>query len=304
MVHELRLVSAGPIRPSTPPGRLGRAARQKDGEEGWQIDGDSAKSALLEILSREVRATLALVSGYSQTLLHLDLDDDGRGRCLARMSIASEHVAELTEAILSITATREDEGPDRQAVAISSLIGRLDREYAEEASPPRIVNQLPADLPLVSADPVWIGRVLKSFVSTVAGASADGRAVRVEARATGESVIVGVELYQENAGGQAPKPRLPMTPRLDRGASGEPSMASSRVAAPNPGFAQPATRLVDETARSGLDLCRQLVEAHGGRIWLNEVGSGLRLSFSLPRHRPQVTFGDKLGERVLAAELT
>jgi signal transduction histidine kinase len=239
----------------------------------WQLADGSAKSALLEVLSREVRATLALVSGYSQTLLHLDLDDEGRGRYLTQISIASQHVAELTDAMLSVTASRDDGRPFCQAVAISNLISRLGREFAEEADPPRLIAQLPPELPLVSADPVWIGRVLRNFVTAIADGSAGGRAVLVEARSTGEWVVVSVQTADTGS----PKPAPIAT-------AGRPDSLSHR-------FDLPATSVADESARSGLDLCRQLVEAHGGRIWLDEVAAGVRLSFSLPRHHsesPQV----------------
>jgi len=32
----------------------------------------------------------------------------------------------------------------------------------------------------------------------------------------------------------------------------------------------------------GLTICRAIVEAHGGRIWLPESGPGMRVRFSLP----------------------
>jgi signal transduction histidine kinase len=274
MVQELRLVSPRADRPSSRRGHLDAAG---DGaRSGWQLTDGSARSALLEVLSREVRATLALVSGYSQTLLHLDMDDEGRGRYLARISIASQHVAELTEAMLSVTVSQDDGRPFCQAVAMGNLISLLDREFEEEADPPQLISRLPADLPLVNADPVWIGCVLRNLVTTIAGGSADGRAVLVDARSTGDWVVVCVQPCLESIGTQtsdadSPKASVAATTRRE-------GPLSHR-------FDLPTTSLVEESARSGLDLCRQLVEAHGGRIWLDEVASGVRLSFSLPRHR-------------------
>ena len=286
MAQELRLVSAGANRPFSPSGRPGRAPRDKD-ESAWQLADGSSKSALLEVLSREVRATLALVSGYSQTLLHIDLDDEGRGRYLARISIASEHVAELTEAMLAVTTSGNHGRPLRQAVAISNLISRLAREFAEEADSPRLIAELPADLPLASADPVWIGPVLRSFVTTIAGGSADGRAVLVDARSTGEWVVVSVQPCRESIGNQAAHLGSPNSSSV--------AATSSWASSLRHRFDLPATSLVDESARSGLDLCRQLVEAHGGRIWVDEIASGVRLSFSLPRHRSNAMSAERRG---------
>ena len=33
----------------------------------------------------------------------------------------------------------------------------------------------------------------------------------------------------------------------------------------------------------GLAICRTIIEAHGGRIWLNQASSGAEFCFTLPR---------------------
>ena len=303
MVQGLRLVSADPIRPITPPARLTRGPRDRDACAGQTADG-SVKSALLEALSREVRTTLALVSGYSQTLLHLDLDDEERGRYLAGISIASEHVAELTEEMLWVTATKNDGRPLCQAVAISSLLSHLGRQLAEEDDPPRLIAKLPAELPLASADPVWIVRVLRNLVTTTARGSADGPAVRVDARSTGEWVVISVQGGEEPLGNQTPNRGSPIAPRSRRIGPAESATASAgRADSLSHHFDLLASRVGDRSTRPSLDLCRQLIEAHGGRIWLDETASGVRVSFSLPRYRPDATSVERRDAHVLAGAL-
>lgn len=63
-------------------------------------------SPLAETLSGQLEATLSLISGYSQTLLELDLGDEERRRYASAMLVETENVTQLTRAILAITADR------------------------------------------------------------------------------------------------------------------------------------------------------------------------------------------------------
>jgi two-component system, OmpR family, sensor histidine kinase KdpD len=299
MHRELRVAGTGPIRATALSARLASGQRNRYATAGQAADG-SARSVLLEALSREVRTTLALISGYSQTLLHLDLDDEERGRYLARISISSEHVAELTEEMLSVTSVENDGRPMCQAVAIGSLLSQLGRQLAEEADPPRLIAQLPAELPLVSADPVWIVHVLKILVTTTASGSTDGRGVRIGARSTGEWVVVSTQPWNEALRNETPIPGSRIAPPSHPVGPAESAIASAgRAGSLSHHFDLPASRAGDLSTRAGLDSCRQLVEAHGGRLWLDETVSGLRVSFSLPRYWPKETPLEKRGARGL-----
>jgi hypothetical protein len=69
-------------------------------------------------LAHQVRSTLALISGYSQTLLHLSLDEDTRRRYLRQMTVAADWLAEIAEEILARPGTDEDPRPAPSAVTL------------------------------------------------------------------------------------------------------------------------------------------------------------------------------------------
>ncbi len=303
MVRELSLVGVDPGRYTAAQPRL--PGRQPDGRLTVEPSADgSARSALLEALTREMRTTLALVSGYSQTLLHLDLADEERGRYLARISIASEHVAELTEEVLSITASENDGRPRCQAVAISSLVSQLTRQLSEEQDPPTMIARVPADLPLVSADPVWIVTVLRILVAATAGSSLDDRAVRLDATSTGDWVVLSAQAGGEQGPHETSKsgsPTASSSRPIESAEQGPSSMVGDATSKHHSHL--PSSSVVDPETRPALDFCRKLVEAHGGRLWLNRGESGERVSISLPRYWTAETTVQAIGSRRLAGAL-
>jgi len=301
VVQELRLVSPNSDRPSKLPARLPGGSRERR-LSSRQIADRSTRSALIEALSREVRTTLALVSGYSQTLLHLDLDDGERDRCLARISVASAHVAELTDEMLSVAASENDVIPISQPVSIGSLLSHLGRQLAEEADPPRLDAELPAELPLASADPGWIVHVLRNLVTTAATGSADGRSARLYACSTRDWVVVSVQRGGEQAGAELSSSDSSIGPNWRRSAASA-AKSAGRAGSPDRQLGSPGSLVGDLETLPSLDYCRELVEAQGGRIWLDETASGVRVSFSLPRYWPEEPSVERRGADDLVGAL-
>jgi len=285
MVRELRFVSPDRLGPMDGPARI-TADRGGGGPDPRARDA-SAKAALLAAISRDMRTTLALVSGYSQTVLHLDLDDKERARCLTRISLATERVAELTNEMLSLTASQDDGRPACQPIAISGLLSLLSRQFAEEGGAPRLIAQIPAELPLVNADPLWILNVLRILVATIGIGSTEERPVQIEARTIGEWVVVSAQSGDGPRSSTTASARSPSTQR-GRGASSPKWTALSRErTGPTSHRFDPRVSSEDSGAGPALDLCRQLIEAHGGWIWIDELASGTRVSFALPRYWPE-----------------
>jgi two-component system sensor histidine kinase KdpD len=288
MVQKLTLDRPDRLAPMDPR-TLGQDARRGVARGPHEAD-TSARSALLEALSRDVRTTLALVSGYSQSLLHLNLDDQERARFLTRISIATEHVAELTNEMLSLTTSQDSGRPACQPVALSGLLSQLGRQLAEEEDPPRLISRIPADLPLVSADPLWIVNVLRMLIATIGRGSTEGRAVQIAARTVGEWVVLSAQKGDVLPLGATVSPGSPPTRRWP--APGGDRAIGHRFDLQLPGE--------DSSSRPGLEFCRQLIEAHGGRIWIDESPSGVGVSFSLRRYWSEASPTQRREPRSLA----
>ena len=117
-----------------------------------------------------------------------------------------------------------------------------------------------ADLPPIEADEASLLRVLSNLIGNAVKFSHDRGRVAIRARAADKELVLSVQ---------------------DEGI-GIPSDALARVFERFSQVDASSTRQHGGTGL-GLYITRQLVEAHGGRVWVeSEVGRGSTISFSLP----------------------
>jgi signal transduction histidine kinase len=144
---------------------------------------------------------------------------------------------------------------------------REEVEQAVQALRPRLEEgglqvevDAPPDLPAVNADARRLGQVLRNLLGNAITHTPPGGTIRVRARAAEREVEVTVE----DTGPGIPREHLPFL--FERFYRADPSR-SRRTGG----------------AGLGLAIVKQLVEAHGGRVWVeSQVGRGAAFGFSLP----------------------
>jgi signal transduction histidine kinase len=223
-------------------------------------------TVLAGAIYHELRATLGLISGYSESLLHLDLDEATRRRYLERLASAAASLSEIADQLLDLAAA-DPRRPivRRQPVSLAWLAERLATDAAAEAPGAVVRLDVAAALPLVEADPIWLGIVIRNLLRNALthGRGRDPEVVlRIERLDT--SVVVTVS---DNGPGFEPGERELAFGLFFRGRR---ARASGR-----------------EGLGLGLYLCRALVEAHGGAIWIDDAGPGATVGFSLPIGDPR-----------------
>jgi len=151
---------------------------------------------------------------------------------------------------------------EREPTDLTSLIERTVASVAPRAEKNDVtmVKDLPTDLPLVSIDPQRIGQVLLNLLDNALRYSPAGGTVTVRARQ--EEQVVQVDIADQGTGLE-PEELSMVFERFYRG-----DKARSRITG---------------GAGLGLSIVRQLVEAHGGRVWAESgTGEGATFSFTLP----------------------
>ncbi|HEY6057698.1 MAG TPA: PAS domain-containing sensor histidine kinase, partial [Candidatus Limnocylindrales bacterium] len=225
---------------------------------------DELKSTFVSAVSHELRTPLALVGGYVQSLLHLDLDPETERRYLERVTEAVDRLGELVNQIIDISHVESDRlALRREPTRLADIVAGLTSELAELPARRPLLVSLDPDLPRVDVDPTRVRQVLANLVANAAKYAGPAATVSLRAIRAGDVVEVTVE---DDGPGVDPDERDRLFERFFRG---------RRVRESN----IPGSGL-------GLYLCRRLIEAHGTWIRLDDRERGTAVTFAVPIARP------------------
>ena len=275
---------------------------------------EEQRSTFISVISHELQTPIAIIKGYASTLARTDamLDAEAlRSRLLAveeeadrlnklvsnllyasriqagglQMDIAPLDLPRLIERVVRRFSVLPLEPADPQGRSGSAVAGSHFKGLPLEPADPQgrspasqssavagshsqigspgvsIRLDLPANLPTVIADRDRIEEVLQNLLDNAVKYSSGPPTITVACRATGDEVIVSVS----DAGmGIALREQEQIFERFHR--AGNTMMRST------------------QGAGLGLYICRAIVEAHGGHIWVEStLHQGSTFSFSLPR---------------------
>ena len=253
------LTGAGPIRDAE--GRItGAVVNWADVTD--LVELQAQREDILRAVSHDLRNPLAAVLGQAQ-ILERRLAREGRDRERQSAAAINDSAQRMNTMIQDLVdAARSEAGQielQRQPVDLRSFTLDLKRRLAASLDTARIAVEIPEGLPAASADPERLGRIMTNLWSNALKYSAAGTPVTVTAEWRDGEVITSV---------------------TDRG-PGIPAEDLPRLFQRY--FRTERAKDAREGLGLGLYITRRLVEAHGGRIWVeSEVGRGSTFSFSLP----------------------
>lgn len=224
---------------------------------------DEMKSNFISTITHELKQPLSLISGYTQTLrdYYENLTYEEEIQCLQVILERTEFLSGLVDELLDLSLLEmgrvrlHKEQCDLEALARKVA----SQQQARNPNQPVVVDFDP-HLPRVMADARRMEQVLTNLVSNAAKFSEGKGEISVEGRSAGDRVRVRV---------------------LDRGIGIEPSQLRRIFDR----FYQVDASMKRRYSGAGLGLfiCRELVEAHGGRIWAeNRTGGGAVITFEIP----------------------
>jgi PAS domain S-box-containing protein len=224
---------------------------------------EELKSTFVSIVSHELKTPVALIKGYAETLRREDADWD-RETMQDSLDVIAEEADHLTHLIDSLLeASRIQAGGlklEPTDVNLARLAEKVVDGFRTQTSSHTFELDFPADFPPSWGDPERLREVLSNLVSNAVKYSPEGGTVWVGGRMdqTGATVYVA-----------------------DQGI-GIPAEEQDRIFER---FYRVESGLHRSTEGTGLGLylVKAIVEAHGGRVWVESApGRGSIFMFTLP----------------------
>lgn len=225
------------------------------------------RRGFIATVSHELRTPLALIKGYVDTLIHLDLDPHATREYLERIDETTERLTQLVRQTLDVTQLAVGQLIlERSPIPITDLLGAANDDL--RLRHPQLVADLVCEepTPTVDVDAARIRQVLDNLLDNAVKYGPPGGPIRINA--TSSDGWVSVEVEDRGVGVPAEEREL-VFEQFHRGGN------------------------VRESTRSGyglgLSISRRIVEAHGGQLFLASTnGDGTRVVMRLPAARRTV----------------
>jgi PAS domain S-box-containing protein len=236
----------------------------RDASKLHQID--HIRSVLLASISHELQTPISIIKAYASTLARADAkwSEETVREKLKAIEEESDRLSALVSRFLY--TSRLEAGAvslNLMLVDLAQEAQRVARRLAEVDETHEILASFPPDFPPVTGDPERLDTVLTNLIENALKFSPRGGTVTVEASMSDDEVYVTVG---DQGIGISQHDQEHVFERFYR--STDP-----------PASFPPGTGL-------GLYICRTLVQAHGGHIWVeSDPDQGSRFTFSLPRAR-------------------
>ena len=223
---------------------------------------EELKSTFISIVSHELKTPVALIKGYVSTLRREDAHWE-RSVIEESLAVIEEEADRLTGLIDNLLdASRLQAGSfelKKAEVSLYHTARRMAERFQVQTDTHQIMVDVPKDFPFVMADETRIEQVLSNLISNAIKYAPSGQ-IHIDGFVRSHEVIVCV---------------------TDQGPGIEPGdlpyIFERFYRAPE------ASRNTKGTGL-GLYLSRSIIEAHGGRMWVDPASEkGARIYFSLPR---------------------
>ncbi len=220
------------------------------------------RSELIANVSHELRTPLGLIKIFCTTLLRedVDFDHETQREFLGHIEEETDRLEKIVDNLLNLSQMRDGRlRLDKRPTDVGQLVREVMESTEVQLTQHRLVHDFPSEPLGATVDPKRLEQVLRNLLSNALKYSPAGGTITVRGRRDGRQILVQIS---------------------DQGI-GIPAEALGRVFER---FYRVENELTQSVRGAGLGLavCRGIVEAHGGRIWVESTpGLGSTFYFTL-----------------------
>jgi signal transduction histidine kinase len=221
------------------------------------------RDAFVGVLSHEIRTPITTILGMSHLLRkrHESMGAETRSQYLDDIGAESDRLRRLTEDLLVLSRAEGDQlVVASNPIVMKHIVERVVASERARGTGHGIVLEAESGLPIVLGEEVYVEQIVRNLLGNALKYSPPGSTVRISLTGASE----GAEVRVTDAG-----PGLP---------DGDPDRLFELFYRAEPAVA------TTSGAGIGLFVCRELVNAMGGRIWARQgpEGKGAEFGFWLP----------------------
>jgi PAS domain S-box-containing protein len=222
---------------------------------------EEIKDEFIGLVSHELKTPLTVIIGALMTTLADNVSEKERAELIRDATDGAESLSGIVENLLELSRSQASRLILQRALTdIGTVAREVTNKLKGRSELHTLVVDLPSGLPNVPADALRLERILYNLIENAIKYSPQGGEIRISAEAKDDSVVVCVRDQGPGISPDDQKRLFQSFEQLDAG-----------------------KRRAMQGVGLGLKVCRTLVEAHGGRIWIeSETGKGSAFFFSLP----------------------
>ncbi len=219
------------------------------------------KTEFLSTAAHELRTPLTSIRGFSELLLTRQADDNRRRRFLTLINEQAAELGVLIDDLLDISRLEANRRMSLklEPVRIADVFSASLAPFADSAPAHRFRVEGLDSCPPVIGDYFRLTQIGKNLLSNAVKYSPRGGAVLIRGRVDGDCLEISV---QDEGIGMTPEEQAHLFEKFYRADASNTAVAGTGL---------------------GLAICKQIVELHGGKIWVeSQAGTGTTVWFTLP----------------------
>ncbi len=224
-----------------------------------RVKAERVKDEFISLVSHELRTPMMVVLGSLKTAQTEGVSQEDREILFQNALEGAESLSALLENLLELSRYQAGRLKiEKESVNISDITRSVANSFRTLGETHSIIVECPESLPRVEADSMRVGRILHNLISNAVKYSPPYTTIRISAREENDKVITSVA---DEGPGMKPEEQQKIF---------EPFERSENV-------------INTKGLGLGLVVCKRLVEAHGGKIWIESNRSqGSTFYFTLP----------------------